>query len=71
MFIKSRNIKFMIHFFNLNLNVIFLFQRLKPEDLKNDQLIKLRYVKFQNVQNITVNFSFLFFQNEPNIFINY
>lgn len=33
-----------------------IFDRLNPEDLKDNQLIKLRYVKFQNVQNITVNF---------------
>lgn len=29
---------------------------LKPEDLKDNTLLKLRYVKFQNVQNITVFF---------------
>jgi hypothetical protein len=29
--------------------------RLKPEDLKDNTLIKLRFVKFQNVQSITVN----------------
>ncbi|RMZ93659.1 thioredoxin 1, partial [Brachionus plicatilis] len=29
---------------------------LKKEDLKDNQLIKLRFVKFQNVQNITLFF---------------
>jgi hypothetical protein len=29
---------------------------LKPEDLTNNTVIKLRYVKFQNVQNLTVIF---------------
>ncbi|CAF0996877.1 unnamed protein product [Brachionus calyciflorus] len=29
---------------------------LKPEDLKDGQLLKLRFVKFQNVQNITIFF---------------
>lgn len=28
--------------------------RLKPEDLKDNTVITTRYVKFQNVQNITV-----------------
>lgn len=33
---------------------ITFFKRLKPEDLKDNQQIKLKFVKFQNVQNITV-----------------
>jgi hypothetical protein len=31
---------------------------LKPEDLTNNTVMKLRYVKFQNVQNLTVRFHF-------------
>ncbi len=31
---------------------------LKPEELKDDTLINLRFVKFQNVQNITVGCDF-------------
>lgn len=36
-------------------------KRLKPEDLKDNSVTKLRYVKFQNVQNITVcsNYKFM------------
>jgi hypothetical protein len=33
---------------------------LKPEDLTNNSVIKLRYVKFQNVQNLTVIFNFIY-----------
>lgn len=33
---------------------ILLCYRLKPEDLSGEQLIPLRYVKFQNVQNLQV-----------------
>ena len=34
----------------------FISLRLKPEDLKDNTLSKLRFVKFQNVQSITVSF---------------
>lgn len=39
-----------------------MLERLKPEDLKDNTLIKLKYVKLQNVQNITVS-SFKITQN--------
>lgn len=39
---------------------------LSEEDYKDEGLISLRYVKFQNVNSVTVCFSFSIFCHRPN-----
>ena len=38
--------------------IISLLYRLTPDDIKEDVIIPLKFVKFQNVQSLTVSFKY-------------